>query len=235
MSGHSKWATIKRAKAATDAKKSAVFTKFANNIAIAARKGPDPNTNFSLRLAIDKAKGVNMPKDSIEKAVKRGSGGQSEDIEELQYEALGPNNTQFIVKCLTNNKNRSASEIRHLFTKHEGGLGAVSWNFEQLGVTIIDKTKPNVNFEELELELIDQGANDIQIDDESITIHSNVKDLQNIKKLLEEKDIETQSAQIEYVAKEKTTLTEESMQKIEKLTDALEENEDIAEYYSNIA
>ena len=234
MSGHSKWATIKRAKASTDAKKSAIFTKFANNIAIAAKKGADPSINFSLRMAIDKAKSVNMPKDSIEKAIKRGSGQLGVAIDEITYEGFGPANTQFIIKCLSNNKNRTAAEIRHIFTKYGGGFGAVSWNFEQLGVINIDKQKISIPTEELELHLIEANAKDILINNDNIIIHTNIQDLENIKKTLEELNTQAESAEIEYVAKETIQPSEEAEQKIEKFINALEENEDVVDHYSNI-
>ena len=138
MSGHSKWATTKRQKAVVDAKKGAIFTKIAKLIAIAARKGHDPTANFSLRLAMDKARQANMPKDNIERAIKRGTGELAgAQIEELIYEGLGPAKAQFIVKVLTDNKNRTAAEIRHLFSDSGGSLGAVMWNFELKGIIVI--------------------------------------------------------------------------------------------------
>ena len=150
MSGHSKWATIKRSKAANDAKRGAIFTKLGNLITIAAReKGGDLDTNFALRMAVDKAKTANMPKDNIEKAIKRGTGElEGGQIEELYYEGFGPANTQFIVKSLTDNKNRSAANIRHTFTKYGGSLGAVMWNFEQKGVVRIASDEFNKTNEE---------------------------------------------------------------------------------------
>lgn len=236
MSGHSKWATTKRAKAVVDAKRGAAFTKIANIIAIAARKGTDPTSNFSLRMAIDKARAVNMPKENIERAIKRGSGESGgAQLEELVYEAIGPAQVQFVVKCLTDNRNRSAAEVRHLFDKHGGQMSAVLWNFEQKGVIEISKSKfPMSKMEELELELIDAGAEDIINEDEGVTIITAIGDLQAVKKFLETKNIATESAEIEYVAKDKVSPTGEDEAKIEKLIDALEENEDVAEYFTNL-
>ena len=189
MSGHSKWATIKRAKAATDAKRGAVFTKLSNIITVAAReKGGDIETNFGLRMAIEKAKQANMPKDNIEKSIKRGTGElEGGQIEELIYEGFGPEKSQFIIKSLTDNKNRSAASIRHLFTKYGGSLGSVLWNFEQRGVVRV--TAPNLKISELEMDLIENGAQDIIEEDEGIIIYTNTEDLQKLKKYLDEKTL----------------------------------------------
>ncbi|MDD4900980.1 MAG: YebC/PmpR family DNA-binding transcriptional regulator, partial [Patescibacteria group bacterium] len=165
MSGHSKWATTKRQKAVVDAKRGAAFTKYGNLITIAARKGGDPTSNFSLRMAIDKARGANMPKENIERAVKRGTGELAgAQIEELIYEGFGPAKTQFILKCLTDNKNRTAAEVRHLFADGGGAIGSVMWNFKLKGVVLITAeelaNKKLLNDDNFELELIDVGAQD---------------------------------------------------------------------------
>ncbi|MFH1233472.1 MAG: YebC/PmpR family DNA-binding transcriptional regulator [Patescibacteria group bacterium] len=255
MSGHSKWATTKRQKAVVDAKKGNIFTKIAKLIAIASRKGKDPTTNFSLRIAIEKARDVNMPKDNIERAIKRGSGELGEaQIEELIYEGIGPAKTQFIVKCLTDSKNRAAAEIRHIFLKYNGSLSAVMWNFNHQAVIrianhelkfsqlacpapAVDKgEKGNFsysNFDEFELGIIDQGAEDIIEEEEGITIYAAPVDLQKIKQFLENKNIKTESAEIEYVAKEHLDLKEEEKSRVEKFINELEENEDVAGYYTN--
>ncbi|MDA3839634.1 MAG: YebC/PmpR family DNA-binding transcriptional regulator [Patescibacteria group bacterium] len=238
MSGHSKWSTIKRAKGAKDAKRSAVFTKIAKLINIAARdKGGDLDTNFSLRLAVDKAKAANMPKDNIEKAIKRGTGElEGGRIEELIYEGIGPANSQFVLRVLTDNKNRSAANIRHLFSKGSGSLGSVMWNFEMKGVVMILKenlAEGKID-DEMELELIDLGAEDIKQEDEGITIYLPVNDLSKIKTFLEEKNINTESADIEYVAKEDVTPEKKDEDKIEKFIESLEDDEDVSDYYSNL-
>ena len=234
MSGHSKWATTKRAKAVTDAKRGAIFTKIANIITIAAKeKGGDMDTNFSLRMAVEKAKTANMPKDNIEKAIKRGTGElEGGQIEELYYEGIGPVNSQFIIKALTDNKNRSAAEIRHLFTKYGGSFGAVMWNFDKKG--IIRVSQEGERIVDLELELIELGAQDIIQEDEGITIITEVPDLQNVNKFLEDKNIKSESAEIEYIPKDESNPTPEEKEKIENFIEALDENEDIADYYTNI-
>lgn len=236
MSGHSKWSTIKRKKGAADAKRGAIFTKLGNIISIAAReKGGDIDTNFMLRMAVDKAKQANMPKDNIEKAIKRGTGElEGGQIMELLYEGVGPANTQYVVKAVTDNKNRSASNIRHIFSKHGGSLGSVMWNFEQKGVIRILADKITLD-DDLELELIEEGAEDIKKEEEGITILSRMEDLQKLKKYFDDKAIETESADIEYMAKDTISLSEAEQEKIDKIEEALDDCEDIGDYYSNIA
>jgi len=234
MSGHSKWSTIKRQKGAADAKRGALFTKLGRMITVAAReKGGNPDTNFSLRMAIDKAKAANMPKENIEKAIKRGTGESEEKaIQELLYEGFGPAKSQFIIKCLTDNKNRSASNIRHLFAKHGGSLGSVAWNFEQKGVIrVADSRLP---IDDLELELIDAGTQDIVKEEEGTVLFAKPEDLRKVKRFLDSENIGVESADIEYVAKEKLKVGAEDKEKIEKFIEALEDNEDIADYYTNV-
>ena len=238
MSGHSKWATTKRAKAIVDAKKGAIFTKFSNNITIAARdKGGDPTVNFILRVAIDKAKAVNMPKDNIERAIKRGTGELGgATIAEYIYEGMGPTKSQFIVKALTDNKNRSASSVRHIFSKYGGSMGGVMWNFELKGVVrIINEELKGGLSDDLELELIDAGADDIIKEDEGITIFTKTENLQKIKLLLDAKNIKTETSEMEYIAKEEMQLSDSDKESVQKFIDELEGDEDVSDYYSNIA
>ncbi len=238
MSGHSKWSTIKRAKEAKDAKRGNIFTKLGNNITIAAKNGGDPEINFSLRMAIDKAKVANMPKDNIERAIKRGTGELGgEQIEELTYEGFGPAKSGFIIEVLTDNKNRSAAEIRHLFTKHGGSLGAtnsVSWNFDHLGVVRIAKENMPKETDDLELALIDAEAQDIIKEEEGITVLTPIEKLQKIKGLFDEKNIEIESAGIEYISKDEKEITEEEKKKIEQFIEALDENDDVNNYYTDV-
>jgi YebC/PmpR family DNA-binding regulatory protein len=239
MSGHSKWSTIKRAKGILDAKRGAIFTKLGNLITIAAKeKGGDPDVNFSLRMAIDKAKAANMPKENIERAIKRGTGElQGEQIEELYYEGIGPFGSQFIVKSLTDNKNRSASNVRHIFSKFGGSLGAVMWNFEQKGVVRINNEElkiKNLKLDDIELELIEFGADDIKKEEEGITIITKMEDLQSLKKYFDDKELETESAEIEYIAKDEIELTGDDIEKYENFCAELDDCEDVADYYTNV-
>lgn len=238
MSGHSKWATTKRQKAIVDAKKGAIFTKYANLITIAARRGGDPSSNFSLRLAMDKARAVNIPKENIERAVKRGTGELGgAQIEELTYEGMGPAKSQFIIKCLTDNKNRTASVIRHQFSEAGGSLSSVLWNFKLKGIIRIEnlelRSKNLENNENFELELIDSGAQDILKEAAGTTIYTKPEDLQKVKQFLETKNIKTASAEIEYAAKEQLNLNAKEKEQVEKFIEELDNNEDVSDYYTN--
>lgn len=239
MSGHSKWATTKRQKAVVDAKRGAIFTKMSNLISIAARdKGGDPTTNFTLRMAIDKARQANMPKDNIERAIKRGTGGDGgQQIEELMYEGQGPAGSQFIIKCVTDSRNRTASAIRHIFSKAGGSLGAVLWNFSLRGVVQITAAAlagKMADWDNFELELIDQGAEDIITEEEGTTIYTNPEDLQKLKTFLDQQAIATEVAEIQYVAKEKLVIdNDDDKLRLEKFVEALEESEDVSDYYTN--
>ncbi len=236
MSGHSKWATTKRQKAVTDAKRGAIFTKLANLITIAAKeKGGDIDTNFMLRMAVDKAKQVNMPKENIERAIKRGTGELGgAQVFELVYEAIGPENSQYIIKMLTDNKNRAASTIRLILSKHNGALGSVMWNFSLKGVIRIIADNYKLS-EDDELELIELGCEDIRKEEEGITIITTVESLQETKRYLDQKSVAIESADIEYQAKDTINPDDAAREKIEKLEDAIDDCEDIADYYSNIA
>jgi len=248
MSGHSKWATTKRRKMAVDAKRGTIFTKIAKIITVAAReKGGDPDSNFSLRMAIDKARAVNMPADNIERAIKRGVGGaDGAQIETLVYEGFGPAKSQFIVRCLSDSKNRTASEIRHLFSECGGSLGSVGWNFSEQGVIRIASEnlagpprlavfgEAGKNFDELELELIDAGADNIIKENEGVTIQTKITDLAKVKSFLDEKNITVESAQLEYVAKEEQKLNDEEAAKVQSFIEQLDDNEDVEDYYTNV-
>ncbi len=239
MSGHSKWSTIKRAKAANDAKKGAIFTKISNLITMAVKeKGADIESNFTLRMAVDKAKTANMPKDNIERAIKRGTGELAGDqIVELYYEGIGPLNSQFIVKCLTDNKNRSASSIRHIFTKYGGAISSVMWNFEKRGVIVFASSQildKNIDEDNFELELIDAGAEDIVKEKDYYTIYSQVSDLQKVKDFLDVKGVSIDSADLQYIAKEKKDLAENEKEKVVSFISDLEDDEDVSDYYTNL-
>jgi len=238
MSGHSKWATTHRQKEIVDAKRGAIFTKMGNIITIAARKGGDPETNPSLRAAVDKARGSNMPKDNIERAIKKGTGELGGAlVEELYYEAIGPGNSQFVVKCITDNKNRSAANVRHIFTKYGGALGSVLWNFEHRGVILVATSEiesQKINFDDLELELIDAGILDLDKEADGLTIYTPVGTLGTIKNLLEAKKLKVESAEIEYVAKTHGDFSDSEKANAEKVMEALEDDEDVSDYYTNI-
>ncbi len=239
MSGHSKWATTHRQKELVDAKRGAIFTKLANIISIAAKKGGDPDSNPTLRAAVDRAREASMPKDNIERAIKKGTGELGgNQVEELYYEGIGPAGIQVIVKCVTDNRNRSASTVRHAFSKNGGSFGAVMWNFDQAGVLMLSQTEleaKKISFDDFELELIDNGANDIVQADEGLTIYTVLSDFQKMQDFLKTKGLKVESAEIEYVAKEKATLSAVDQEKCDKFLEELEDNEDVSDYYTNLA
>jgi YebC/PmpR family DNA-binding regulatory protein len=233
MSGHSKWATTKRQKGAADAKRGAIFTKLAKAITVAAKLGGgDAETNFRLRLAMDKAKSANMPKDNIERAVKRGTGELTGGIiESVSYEGFGPGGSAFIIEALTDNRNRTSAAVKHILTKYGGSLGSpnsVMRLFDQKGIIRIKQIDDN-----LELELIDAGCQDIVREDEGVTIYTVPADLKKIKDFLENKKIEVEYAEIELVAKEKKQVSTDEDEKIQKLMADLEDDEDVNNYYTN--
>lgn len=235
MSGHSKWATTHRQKAIVDSKRGAVFTKLGNNITIAARKGGDPAANASLRSAIEKARAANMPKDNIERAIKKGTGELGgAQVEELYYEGLGPGGLQVIVKSITDNKNRSASTIRHSFSKAGGSFGAVMWNFSQQGIFLLsNEALGDRDRDEFTLTLIDHGAVDVKSEDEGLTIYTELSDFQKMSDYLATENLDTESAEIGYVAKEKMTLSPTDQDKVDRFLSDLEDNEDVSDYYLN--
>lgn len=240
MSGHSKWATTHRKKELADARRSAVFTKFSNNITLAARQGgADIDLNFKLRLAVEKAREVNMPKDNIDRAIKKGTGELAGTIiEEITYEGFGPVKSAFIVEVLTDNKNRIVAEIKQIFSKHGGGLGAsggVSWQFAQKGVISVSVEGYAVKKEEIELELIDVGAEDIKEHEECVEILTKIEDLQKVKEAVDKFGLKIESAGLEWVPKEEIKIdNEEDKKKIENFMEALDDNSDVQNFYTNV-
>lgn len=232
MAGHSKWAKIHRGKAIEDAKRGAVFTKLGNNIAIAARAGADPDTNFTLRLAIDKAKSANMPGANIQKAIDRGSGKLGgEQIQEVMYEGYGPGGTAILIECATDNINRTYPEVRLAFTKHGGSIaekGSVAFLFDHKGMIVVKGTG-----EELLLDALDAGAEDVQEDDGETTIYTEVKKLAEVRDALKEKYSVTE-AELTYLPKDIINISDEStIGKITRLLDKIEENDDVVKTHVN--
>jgi len=238
MSGHSKWSTIKRAKAVTDQRRGNLFTKLSKNISLAAKQGGgDQEMNFKLRLAVDKAKSSNMPNDNIERAIKRGTGELKDMIlEEVIYEGYGPDGIAIIIEIATDNKNRSASAIRSIFTKNNGNLGnsgSVLWMFAQKGIIRI--LKENIrDKDEFELKVIDNGAEDIIEEEEGFAILSEISSFQKLKEYIEKENIHSESADIEMIPNDKIKISDEkTITKLQKLFDELEENEDVNNFYTN--
>lgn len=236
MSGHSKWATTKRAKAVTDAKRAGAFTKVANLITIAAReKGGDIDSNFSLRLAIEKARAVNMPKDNIERAINRGLGKiAGETFEEIQYEGYGPGGSAVIIDVLTNNRNRSSSEIKHLLTKYGGSLGAqnsVRWMFDRVGMIGLPSDSLT---DDTELSLIEAGAHDIVRGSDGITVTTAPDALAAVKNAVESLGLVPVFTEIDYAAKNPVVLPAEHRSSFDKLMDELDDHQDVTATYSNV-
>ncbi|MFC1632765.1 YebC/PmpR family DNA-binding transcriptional regulator [Patescibacteria group bacterium] len=241
MSGHSKWSTIKRKKAVTDAKRGAVFTKLARAITVAARQGGgDPALNVSLRLEIEKARQANMPKDNIDRAVKRGTGElEGAILEEKTYEGYGPEGVAIVIKTVTDNSNRTVADIRKIFTQHGGSLGesgSVLWMFEARG--ILRMPIPDAKSrDDIELVAIDKGAEDIKEEDDQLVISANPKNLTAIKEALDDipdKEIAMSETSVELIAKNEITISDESvLDKLEKLFEALDDLDDVQEVFSN--
>jgi YebC/PmpR family DNA-binding regulatory protein len=237
MSGHSKWSTIKRKKAATDAKRGQVFTRIARELTIAAREGGgDPDSNFRLRLVMDKAKQANMPKDNIERAIKRGMGElKGEVLEELMYEGYAPNGIALLLATLTDNRNRIVADIRRILTRHGGKLaesGAVSYLFEQQGFITAEAGEGDP--EELALLAIDEGAVDVNIDDSNLEIYTDPKDLRKLKEALETQGIALTSAELIMTPMAMNELEESDTFKVMRIIEALEELDDVQQVYSNL-
>jgi YebC/PmpR family DNA-binding regulatory protein len=236
MSGHSKWSTIKRKKGAADAKRGQLFTKLGREIVIAAREGGDPETNFKLRLAIDKARAANMPKDNIERAIRRGTGAEKgAELEDAYYEGYGPHGVAMLVQVLTDNRNRAVSDVRRAFSRYGGSLGesgCVAWLFESKGYITISPNDSDP--EELALMAIDAGADDVTIASDLVEVFTLTSDFQKVKEELENSGIALNSAEISMVPKSLTELGESETMKAMILIDALEELEDVQQVYSNL-
>lgn len=237
MSGHSKWSQIKYKKGIADQKRGQLFSKLARNILIAVKeKGSDPNVNYKLKMAIDKAKSFYMPSESVERAIKKGIGEkESSLLEEVAYEAYGPAGTALILEAITDNRNRTVAEIKHTLSQFDGKLaeqGSVAWMFEKKGVIEIKKN----NFsQDKELEIIEAGAEDIAIHEDKIDVYAKPENLETLKSGLSKLGLEIISASVDFVAKNPIKIeSEETKKKIEGLFEALDNQDDIQEIYSNI-
>lgn len=233
MAGHSKWAKIHRGKAIEDAKRGAIFTKLGNNIAVAARAGADPDMNFSLRLAIDKAKASNMPAANIQRAIDRGSGKLGgEQIQEVMYEGYGPGGTAILVECATDNINRTYPEVRLAFSKHGGNIaekGSVAFQFDRKGMIIIKGSG-----EDLLLEVLDAGAEDAVEEDGEMTVYTDPKKLAEVRDVLKGKNIEISEAELTYVPQSTIEVTDEATAgKIMRLMDSLDSLDDVSKTHVN--
>jgi YebC/PmpR family DNA-binding regulatory protein len=237
MSGHSKWATIKHAKGAADAKRGQIFTKLIKEISIAARMGGgSPEANPRLRTAILKARGANMPKDNIDRAIKKGTGElEGVNYEELTYEAYAPGGVAVLIEVLTDNKNRAAADVRNILTRSGGQLataGSVSRLFKRLGIITLDGEK--YTEDQVMEAALDGGAEDVALSDGIIEVTTSPEDFEPVVNVLTEKSFETMSAEISMVADVEVALDTEGTAKALKLIERLEENDDVQNVYSNV-
>jgi YebC/PmpR family DNA-binding regulatory protein len=244
MSGHSHCKTIKRVKDAHDLERGKVFSKLARMISVAVKDGADPALNSKLRQVLDEAKKFNMPKDKVEKAIKRGTGEiEGGRLEEIIYEAFGPGGIAIIIECITDNKNRTLSEVKHVLQKYNGKLaesGSVKWLFERKGIITLqisdEETSANKDKDSIELIAIESGAEDIDYNKEEnvLDIYTKTEELEKVKENLTNKKIEIDSSCLGWVAKENIDVNEKEKTSCEKVFEELDEKDDVQNIYSNL-
>ena len=236
MSGHSKWSTIKRKKGAIDAKRGKIFTKIIKEIIIAAKEGgSDPEANARLRLAVQNAKGANMPKDNIERAIKKATGSDAESFIETTFEGYASNGIAVFVECLTDNNNRTVAAVRAAFNKHGGNLGtngSLSFLFERKGVFTLKNE--GLSLDDVELEMIDAGAEDFEIDGDTISVTCSKEDFGSVNRKLNELGIEPDEAVLKRIPNDTKKLDLESAKKVLRLIDTLEDDDDVQYVYHNL-
>ncbi len=237
MAGHSKWNNIKNKKGKADAQRGKIFTKIGREIAVAVKEGgPNPEGNSRLKDVIAKAKASNMPNDNIERSIKKAAGGaDGANYEEINYEGYGPSGVAVIIEVVTDNKNRTAGEIRHLFDKYGGNLGStgcVNWMFDRKGILIIEK-KEGIDEDELMMEAIEAGAEDFAIEEEYYEIVTLTEDFSLVRDSLEDKGFSFASAELEYIPQNLVKLGEEDIEKMEKLIEFVEDNDDVQNIWHN--
>lgn len=238
MSGHSKWKQIKRGKAKTDSERAKIFTKMARFVAVAARKGADPDMNAELRMAIERAKYEDMPRENIERAIKKGAGGEvGAELASAEYEVFGPHGTMFVLKVLTDNKNRTVGEIKNILSKHGGRLGemgSVKWMFDNFGVITLEGGDKKKN-ENIEMMAIEAGAEDVREKDGTLGIYTAPDNFDKILKILQAERNKITSASIDWISKNPIKIENVAdMEAVESLLSLLDEQDDVEEIYSNI-
>lgn len=239
MSGHSHAKKIRREKEITDKKRGQIFSKLSRMISVATReKGSNPEMNPKLKLAIEEARSYNLPKDNIERAMKRGTGELAgEKLEEVIFEAFGPAGIAIIVEGITDNKNRAFGEIKQILSQNAGKManeGSVRWLFEKRGAIIINNEQKTINNEELELKAIEAGAEDIYWHDNVLDVYTKPENLETVKKTLEEKGVKIESASLDWVPKEMVEIGQKDKEVVEKLFNVLDENDAVQNIYSNL-
>ncbi len=238
MSGHSKWSSIKHKKGAADAKRGKLFSKLSRAIIVAAREGgPDPDGNIALANAIEKARANSMPKDNIERAIARGAGADTEGeaYETVTYEGYGPNGVAILVEALTDNRNRTAADVRHIFAKEDGNLGtsgAVAWLFERKGVVLVDAER--YDEDDVTLAAADGGAEDVEQDESTLRVTTAPEDLHTVRIALEGAGIQPDAADLTMLPKTTVEIEDEATaRKVLRLMDALDDNDDVQDVYAN--
>ncbi|RDC63362.1 YebC/PmpR family DNA-binding transcriptional regulator [Adhaeribacter pallidiroseus] len=238
MSGHSKWSTIKRKKGALDAKRSKIFTKIIKEISVAVREsGPEPDGNPRLRLAIQSAKAANMPKENMERAIKKGSGADEAHYTEITYEGYAPHGVAVYVECLTDNLNRTVASVRSAFSKHGGALGtngSLDFLFDRKGVFVLKQAESTLDEEAFTFELIDAGAEEVVFEEEYITIYCAMEDFGALQKKVESLALEVETAELQRIPKTTVTLNDDALRKVLKLIDVLEDDDDVQKVYHNV-
>ncbi|MDO8650219.1 MAG: YebC/PmpR family DNA-binding transcriptional regulator [Candidatus Berkelbacteria bacterium] len=233
MSGHSKWHSIKHQKGAADAKRGAVFSKLANAITVAARNGADPEMNFQLRLAVDRARAANMPKDNIERAIDKVKGGGASAMEEITFEAYGPGGTAFLIETATDNRNRSVGDIRAVLNKYDAKLaesGSVGYLFKKRGQIVLE----NVDPETAELAAIEAGAEDFETEDSRVFIYTDPKELEHVRRSLATAGFESNEVSFEFHPTTTVPITDDKLsERIIKLATALDDLDDVTKVSSN--
>ncbi len=236
MAGHNKWSKVKRLKAVTDKRRGAMFSKILKEIMVAAKMGSDPSGNARLRKAISDAKAQSVPKDNIERAVKKGAGemGDGVQLEELTYEAFGPGGVAFMIECVTDNRLRTQPEIKKIFERGGGAMaemGAVAWSFEKKGIILIDRS--HVAEEMLMNLALDAGADDLNPSGEGYEITTSPPNFENVRSVIEKSGIAMELAEVTYVPTSRVSATEEISDKIERLNEILEEHDDVQRVVHN--
>ncbi len=238
MSGHSHFKTVKARKDSEDAKKGKIFSKLAKVISLAAKGNPDPFINSKLRMAIEKSKEFNMPKENIEMAIKKGSGELGgEQLEEVVFEAFGPGGVALIIEGITDNKNRTLGEIKQILNQNNGklaGEGAVQWMFEKKGVIAINNEAKNINKEQLEMDAIEAGADDIVWHETEIDVYTKTDDLEKVKKGLLDKNYKIESSSLGLIGKDNVAVDEKTKSALQRIFEELDENDAVQNTYSNL-
>lgn len=238
MAGHSKWNNIKHRKGKADAQKGKIFAKVAKEIIVAVKHGGgDPDANFALRMALDKARSVNTPNENINRAIQRGLGGADGDnFDEFAYEGFGPGGIAVMVDLLSDNRNRTASDIRHLFSKHGGNMGengCVAYLFDKKGLIVIERDAEDRSEDEMLLLALEAGAEDLQVEDESFEVVTAPTDLESVRSFLTEQGITIASAELTMIPQTMVAVDGEVAEKALKLLDALEDHDDVQNVYTN--